>query len=90
MARRFILGTHFERFVDRQVASGRYKNATEVIRAAVRLLQDDERRRTIEDKRIRRLIRDADRNDTRVPFEETFARLERRYARNSPQRQKRR
>ncbi|MCX6320122.1 MAG: type II toxin-antitoxin system ParD family antitoxin [Bacteroidetes bacterium] len=36
------LGNHFETFVDKNVASGRFKNASEVIRAGLRLLEDEE------------------------------------------------
>ena len=36
------LGTHFEAFVKMQVASGRYNNASEVVRDGLRLLQDQE------------------------------------------------
>lgn len=36
------LGPHFETFVREQVASGRFETASEVIRAGLRLLEDDE------------------------------------------------
>jgi antitoxin ParD1/3/4 len=40
----FVLGDHLEAFVAAQVAAGRYQNATEVIRAALRLLEEREAR----------------------------------------------
>ena len=36
------LGDYFDQFVQRQVAAGRYKNVSEVIRAGLRLLENEE------------------------------------------------
>jgi len=36
------LGDYFDQFVSSQVASGRYQNVSEVIRAGLRLLADEE------------------------------------------------
>lgn len=36
------LGNHFDEFVNSQVSSGRYKNVSKVIRAGLRLLEDEE------------------------------------------------
>lgn len=38
----FILGDHFDTFVSAQVASGRYANAADVMRSALRLLEEHE------------------------------------------------
>ncbi len=38
------LGDHFESFVESGVANGRFKNASEVIRAGLRLLEEEENR----------------------------------------------
>ncbi len=38
------LGSYFEDFVENRIAEGRFKNASEVIRAGLRLLEEDENR----------------------------------------------
>ena len=36
------LGNHFDDFVQSRISAGRYKNASEVIRAGLRLLEEEE------------------------------------------------
>jgi len=38
------LGSHFTRFIQSRITEGRFKNASEVIRAGLRLLEEEETR----------------------------------------------
>jgi len=40
--RSIVVGERFEKFIDQQVGSGRFNNASEVVRAGLRLLEDEE------------------------------------------------
>lgn len=83
MPRSFALGEHFETFIDSQVKSGRYNNASEVVRDGLRLLEDFETVRQGRVEELRRLIDEArdDVDNGRVkPADEVFDRLLRKYA----------
>lgn len=56
MPRSFALGERFEAFIDAQVKGGRYNNASEVVRDALRLLEDQERLRTLRQEELRLLV----------------------------------
>ncbi|MCB1755471.1 MAG: type II toxin-antitoxin system ParD family antitoxin [Gammaproteobacteria bacterium] len=40
----FILGDHFDQFINQQIQSGRFGNASEVIRASLRLMEEEEQK----------------------------------------------
>ena len=51
--RNINLTEHFDHFVERQVSSGRYSNASEIVRDALRLLEEQENLREAKLKAIR-------------------------------------
>lgn len=75
------LNEHYERFIRRQLESGRYNNASEVVRAGLRMLEDFEEAR---EKWLRNEIPgrldelEAD-VSTGVSLDSAFARLEARH-----------
>jgi antitoxin ParD1/3/4 len=56
----YTLGKHFETFVQAQLSSGRYNNASEVLRDALRLMEDRERRLAALDDAVARGVADID------------------------------
>jgi antitoxin ParD1/3/4 len=56
----YTLGDHFEAFVKAQLASGRYSSASEVIRDALRLMEERERGRAALHAALMEGVGDAD------------------------------
>jgi antitoxin ParD1/3/4 len=52
--RNIYLTNHWHDFVERQVVSGRYSNASEIVREALRLLEEQEQEREAKLKAIRK------------------------------------
>lgn len=73
------LGSYFEQFVKTQVASGRYNNASEVVREGLRLLEDHEEVRRVKLARLRTDIQDGLSSGPGAPAEQVFAMLEAKY-----------
>jgi antitoxin ParD1/3/4 len=75
----YTLGKHFEAFVQAQLASGRYGNASEVLRDALRLMEERERRLAAWDAALERGIADVEAGrvyDADEVFDELEAELE--------------
>jgi antitoxin ParD1/3/4 len=51
--RNINLTEHFDVFVERQVSSGRYSNASEIVREALRLLEEQQQERDAKIKALR-------------------------------------
>jgi antitoxin ParD1/3/4 len=67
------LGNHFDEFITTQVNSGRYKNVSEVIRAGLRLLENEEYKVTALKKAIEKGL-DSPRVES-FDFDQHLARL---------------
>jgi antitoxin ParD1/3/4 len=59
------LGDYFNEFIEQKVASGRFSSASEVIRAGLRLLEDQEAKL----EKLRELIREGEESGDPVPFD---------------------
>jgi antitoxin ParD1/3/4 len=55
----YTLGARFEAFVKTLVATGRYNNASEVVRDGLRLLEDREKLREVKIAELRRLAEEG-------------------------------
>jgi antitoxin ParD1/3/4 len=76
----YTLGKHFESFVQAQLASGRYNNASEVLRDALRLMEDRERHLASLDAAIERGMTDIEAGGVH-DAETVFSKLEAKYSR---------
>jgi antitoxin ParD1/3/4 len=57
--RNINLTAHFDEFVERQVSSGRYSNASEIVREGLRLLEEQEQVRQAKLKGLRKAAKDG-------------------------------
>lgn len=76
MPRSFALGAHFEALIDALVQGGRYNNASEVVRAGLRLLEDREAERQPWVAEVRASIEQGRREGVYLTEEEVFEPLE--------------
>ena len=75
------LGDHYEKFIKRQLESGRYNNASEVVRAGLRMLEDFEasRERWLRQEIPARMAEMRDDPSAGIPAEQVFDDLEARH-----------
>jgi antitoxin ParD1/3/4 len=73
------LSPHFETFVKQQVSAGRFNNVSEVVRAGLRLLEDQQDLQALKVQELRNAIHAGAASGTGVDSDEIFARLERKY-----------
>ena len=73
------LSPHFEAFIQEQVKSGRYNNASEVVRAGLRLLEDQHANARLQQEELRAAIAAGMASGPGKPADTVFARLEAKY-----------
>jgi antitoxin ParD1/3/4 len=74
------LGSHFETFIKEQLDGGRFNNASEVVRAGLRLLEDQEKLSALKLAELKAAIQAGIASGPGIPAEEVFDRLEQKYA----------
>ena len=75
----YAIGSHFEQFVKKQIESGRYRSASEVVRDALRLLEKQEELRQAQIQNLREKIQEGVNSGPGLPAEEVFTRLDAKY-----------
>jgi antitoxin ParD1/3/4 len=76
----YAVGEHFEQFIKQQVEGGRYASASEVIRDALRLLEEEQQRHEATLEALRTEVKKGLASGKGKPAEEVLGRLERKYA----------
>lgn len=80
MPRSYNLGQHFEAFIAQQIAKGRYANASEVLRAGLRGLEDEERLMEVRLGELRAAVAAGRESGEARPADEVLDRLEAKYS----------
>ncbi len=75
----YAIGPHFESFIRQQIESGRYSSASEVVRDALRLLEEQEELREAQIKNLRQQLQEGRQSGTGIPADRVFDRLEEKY-----------
>ncbi|OYT90768.1 MAG: addiction module antitoxin [Burkholderiales bacterium PBB3] len=73
------LSPHFESFVKQQVTAGRFNNVSEVVRAGLRLLEDQEELKSLKLQELRSAIEAGASSGVGVDAGPVFERLGRKY-----------
>ena len=76
----YAIGSHFERFIRQKIESGRYSSASEVIRDALRLLEEREELRETQIKNLRQQLQEGKESGPGIPADRVLGRLEAKYS----------
>lgn len=69
------LGPHFEEFIKSQLDTGRYNNTSEVVRAGLRLLEEQEQLRALRLAELKSAVQEGIDSGPGRPLEEVVAKL---------------
>lgn len=75
----YAIGNHFESFIRQQIESGRYASASEVVRDALRLLEERQELRVTQLKNLRERLQEGIDSGEGIPASRVFDRLEAKY-----------
>lgn len=75
----YAIGQHFETFVKQQLESGRYVSASEVVREALRLMEEREELRAVQLDNLRRQLQAGINSGPGLSADDVFNRLEAKY-----------
>ena len=75
----YAIGDHFEQFIKTQLESGRYSSASEIVRDALRLMEEREQLRQVQLEQLRQQIQAGIDSGPSIPAEEVFDRLSAKY-----------
>ncbi len=75
----YAIGEHFEQFIRKQIEGGRYASASEVVRDALRLLEEEQQRRAVALKALRDEVSKGLASGRGKSAQEVLYRLEQKY-----------
>lgn len=75
----YVIGKHFENFIRQKIESGRYNSASEVIREALRLLEEQEELRSAQLNNLRQQLQEGKESGPGIPVNKVLDRLETKY-----------
>lgn len=80
----YAIGKHFENFIRQQIESGRYSSASEIIRDALRLLEERKELKEIQIRSLRQQLQEGRESGPGISADEVFDRLETKYSKLTP------
>lgn len=79
MASDVALGPHYENYLQEQVASGRYRDTSDVLRSALRLLESEEELKALKLAELQHAVQLGAESGSGTSADAVFERLEKKY-----------